>query len=195
MANDLSFLNGLGTDKSGGVKLTTIAQVLEHYGQLFIDATKRNLELKKKNADYKLSQSIGFEVEVVGLAFRFTLSMEDYYIWVDEGRKPGKRPPLKPIIEWLFKKPDVKAAVGGTRTNLKKGGMSKLGDIVAPTPILRAALAIQAKIGREGTKGSHFFSDVVNEKSLQALNNDLSAALGKDVEVTIKEIEKEINKK
>lgn len=187
-------LKDIGSEKGdfGGVKLNSLGDVLARNGQLFVDLTKRNLEQKHKNASFELMQSISFDIEVIGLTYRFTIMMEDYWEWVDKGRKPGKRPPLKPIIEWIFEKPSVKAAIGATSKGMKDMKMAKLGDIVAPKPILAAALGIQKKIGKLGTKGSNFFSDVVNDESILKLQQELSIALGKDIELDIAD---NINKK
>jgi hypothetical protein len=53
-------------------------------------------------------------------------------IFVEVGRRPGKRPPLKSIIEWVRIK------------RLAKGSKA-----------VRVAVAIQRKIGRKGTKGRY----------------------------------------
>jgi hypothetical protein len=59
-------------------------------------------------------------------------NMARHSIFVEVGRRPGKRPPLKPIIEWVRIK------------RLAKGSKA-----------VRVALAIQRKIGRKGTKGRY----------------------------------------
>jgi len=48
--------------------------------------------------------------------------LPDYAIWVDKGRRPGKQPPLKVIVEWCKKyKKDPKAAYAIARNVGKKG--------------------------------------------------------------------------
>lgn len=55
-------------------------------------------------------------------------------IFVELGRRPGKRPPLKAILEWVRIK------------RIAKGSKAK-----------RVAMAIQRKIGKRGTKGRYVF--------------------------------------
>ncbi len=199
---DLSFLKGLGIpnvpqstpiDAVLAGEQSTLAAVLQHYGQLFVDSTKRNLEQRHGNASFKLFDSIAADIQIVGLNFRFTILMEDYWQFKDEGRSPGKKPPLKPIIDWIFNKHDFKAAVGATRTGLKSMKMAKFGDISAPAAILSAAIGIQNKIGKYGTKPSNFVADVLTEEAIGFLRADLAAAVGRDVLITINQIKNEIN--
>lgn len=196
MANkpDLSFLDNLGESKQGQqIGQSTLAGVLESYGQIFIDATKKNLDDTHGNATHKLWQSIVFNVEVIGMNYNFSIAMEDYWRFKDEGRGPGKKPPLKPIIEWIFNKPDFKAKLGGTRKGMKNMKMAKFGDISAPAPILAAALGIQRKIGKKGTKPSNFVSEVLTDEFIANLKSDIELASGKYVEISIEQIKKEIN--
>lgn len=198
MANkpDLSFLNTLGESRQGAqANISTLASVLESYAQIFIDATKNNLDDRHGNATHKLWQSIVFEPTVLGLTYRITIKMEDYWEYKDDGRGPGKPPPLKAIIDWIYNKPEVKSKLGATRTGAKQMKTAKLGDIVAPTPILSAAIGIQKKIGKKGTKASNFVNDVLTDEFIQNLKSDLKLATGKDIEVAINQFKVEVQGK
>lgn len=193
---NLDFLKGLGQSKpTEQIGFSSLGEVLFRYGQLFVDATKRNLEQEGDNASYRLSESIAFDIDIIGLSYRFSIRMEDYWRYVDQGRKAGTAPPVKAIVEWIYNKPSLKASIGATRTGLKSMKMAKLGDLVAPAPILSAAFAIRNKIKKEGVKGDGFYSNVVNDQALIRLQRDLTEAIGKDVQITIKDIADSINKK
>ncbi len=196
MAFDLS---SIGTRRSdiGEVNLSTLGGVLNKYGQLFVDGTKRILAEKGKDASHALSQSIAFEVLIVGQVFRFTIVMEDYWEAVDKGRKSGKPPKTEDIIKWIHNKPKVKSTlrnlskVGDLRERGKNVGKPyTLNDIIKSS-----AIGMAKAIGKKGTKGSNFYSDVINDKSIEALKKELKEALGRDVQITIKDIADSINKK
>jgi len=40
-----------------------------------------------------------------GLPDSISIIMEDYYYWVDRGRRPGKFPPVRAIKEWILRRP------------------------------------------------------------------------------------------
>ena len=70
-------------------------------------------------------------------------------IFVELGRKPGKMPPLKPIIEWV----KIKKIGGRGLGRNKKGQFKSLGS----AKIKAIAIAVQRKIARKGTKGRYVF--------------------------------------
>jgi hypothetical protein len=64
-----------------------------------------------------------------------TVAMLDYWRYVNDGRRPGKYVPLKPLMQWIrnkgwnrdpkgrFKKFNVKSAAFGVSTNIMKFGI------------------------------------------------------------------------
>jgi hypothetical protein len=42
---------------------------------------------------------IALKITQFGISFQLVL--DDYYIWVDQGRKPGNRPPIDAILNWM----------------------------------------------------------------------------------------------
>lgn len=75
--------------------------------------------------------------------------MEDYFKWAENGRGPGKFPPIEKIKEWIRIKPVLPRQIN-----------SKL-----PTENQLAYL-ISRKIALEGTKGNHLFEKTINEFDL-----------------------------
>lgn len=76
--------------------------------------------------------------------------------FVERGRQPGKKPPLEPILEWVKLKKKFRTKKGSLRKAHAggiKGRGSKARKLARRDQLERsAAFAIQAKIGRVGTK-------------------------------------------
>ena len=128
-------------------------------------------------------------------------SKAGYPLWVyaETGRKKGKRPPVGPIENWItYRGIDVKKVkLWETKRKDKDGHIhlvkpyKNINDTLKLRHIM--AEAISASIGRKGTikrfgyKGSHFLTDVINDKSMKALSVKLSEAVGYEVAVRIAE--------
>lgn len=67
--------------------------------------TKRGLS--DKIATSKLYNDITYNIEYDDDGFPevFNIIMEDYWYWIDEGRKPGRFPPVNKIRQWILDKP------------------------------------------------------------------------------------------
>jgi hypothetical protein len=158
-----------------------------------VEEVKDNLIIHDKQASSKLLQSVRFKpVELINGGFRFEFIMEDYWIFVNDGRAPGKRmPPIKPIVNWIFNKPDFKAKIGGTRKGLKDQAIKKLGDIQAPANILAAAFGIAKNIQKYGQEPTHFFTDVFNDKVIAELVKEVKAKFKEDINLTLIDVAKE----
>lgn len=60
-----------------------------------------------KRATSSLYNNISYEIEYDEnqLPESFVIFMEDYWYWVDRGRRPGSFPPLNDIRGWILNKP------------------------------------------------------------------------------------------
>ena len=181
------------------VNTDKIAGVLSEYLATSISKMNRNLEASNAINSNSLSQSIGANlsngVVVDGSEVSLTISLNDYYPFVDEGvrgvggesitgkqlvnqnntssfRYKTKKPPFKDILQWVR-----------TKTNVDPN----FSDV-------QRAFIIQDSIFRKGTKATNFYSDVINNKSLGKLVADLTAATASTVQLGIEGIAKEANK-
>lgn len=147
--------------KSIGIDGNAIEQVLFKFGQQLQDDLIDSLDQKRKNASGTLRQSIEAlpKVSVNDGLYTYQLKMEDYYEYVDEGRKAGKQPPLESIVKWVRQK----SAFGGLGVNESKDVNS-------------VAFMIARKIGKFGIKPTHFFTNVINDGRLKQLTKDLTKA-------------------
>ena len=87
--------------------------------------------------------------------------MEDYWFYVEEGRRSGKTPPIKNIYEWIQNKREIQSKF-----------ISKSTDRIAATKSL--AYVIARKIGREGTRAKPFVSPALKQVTTQTLANRIS---------------------
>lgn len=198
MADKLSFLNNLGQSRgvlSSDVKFDSIEQVLVTFaGRIALQAEKnlRSNKLgKDSNASGTLSESIRISpVKFMGGDYSIEILMADYWKWVEDGRRPGKRPPISNIIKWIKDKQLRLDDKGTTARGYKREGTlissSKKKVLMGnrQVSILEAtAYKIAAKIGKFGTKATNFLSDAVDDYK-DDLVKEMAKALKKDV-VTI----------
>lgn len=126
-----------------GVDLTKVYDVLEEYANEFEKQLKERYELNGRKASGKLIESISIDfVTPDDSHISVMLNVEDYYYWVENGRKPtstGKHCPIRPILTWIRNKQII------PRPN-KQGKL--------PTQE-QLAFAIRHKIDNEGYEGSH----------------------------------------
>ena len=112
------------------VDTTNLKKQLEILGVESIAYLTKILAENDKQVTGNLIRSLDFKViqDINGLMLN--ISAIDYFKYVDEGRKPGKMPPIKPIQSWV----------------------SKRGIIIANQTLSQTAFVIARSIGRKGIK-------------------------------------------
>ena len=160
---------------------------LNSFAKYVIQQSRSNLTKGGKNVDKKLYNSLDKEIEVGANSFRLAFLMEDYGTYQDKGvsgtqRKydtpfsyKSKRPPLKPILDWVTKR----------RFQFKNRENGKFMSYKS------TAYLITGGILKKGIKPSLFFTKPF-EKAFERLPNELVEAYGLDVEQFL---EYTINKK
>lgn len=146
------------------------------FAKKVIHRAKFYLKRRKKNTkEAKLSNSLGYNLKVYksgGLELGFKAA--DYFRYVEEGRRPGKMPPVSAIAKWIRIKPI-------------KIRDSKTGKFKAKTDtnINSAAFGIAKHIGAYGVEPTWFFRDAF-KMHYKRINKDLIKAYAKDVEKFLK---------
>lgn len=186
----MSKLSLIGSSKknyTSELDLSSVEGVIMHYTERIITEAKANL--KDSNASYTLSQSIGVDFELrttkFGQEYVAVITAEDYWQYIEDGRGPGKRPPISSIVNWVRDKESFqlrgKERIGKTiKRGLRKGQKVSLADVVNS-----AASAIATHIGEHGTKGTKFISRVLTDDFYADLNRDLTNAFKADIKATI----------
>jgi hypothetical protein len=153
---------------------------LNTFAKYVIQQSRSNLSKSNKNVDKKLYNSLDREVEVGANSFRLSFLMEDYGAFQDQGvsgtkRKyntpfsyKSKRPPLKPITDWVTKRRFQFRKENGKFMSYKS-----------------TAFLITRGIFKNGIKPSLFFTKPF-EKAFERLPDELVEAYGLDVEQFLK---------
>lgn len=142
-------------------------KALDNYKKIVVSELKR--QLNKPGSDLEES-IVGSKINN---ADGFTISMNDYGTFVNDGRRPGKFPPRQKIEDWINKK--------GIKPKTLKSGK---------TPTLRQlGFLIGRSISRNGIQPVRFF-DVI-DKIEPKMTKEIEAAYLKDLEL---ELDKKIPK-
>lgn len=133
---------------------------LEVYGGLFVQRLGDQLDANNTNASGALKGSIELTLKSEGKGF--LIDALDYWGAVDEGQRAGKRPPVSELMKWLSY-PNVRDKIrfGASDAAFGEKQMKSLAFLIA------------RKIGREGTKGTKFFTNVYNS----GIIDDMVAAI------------------
>jgi len=150
-------------------------KALDNYKKIIVSELKRRLN--KPGSDLEKS-IVGRKINNVD---GFTISMNEYGAFVNDGRNPGKfpgKPPLQNIQNWI----DIKGIKAKENTIKSNKGR---------TPTLRQlAFLIGRSIARNGIKAVNFF-DVIDEIEPK-MTKEIEAAYLKDLQL---ELDKKIPKK
>ena len=161
-------------------------EYLNAFAKYVIQQSRSNLSKQNKNVDKKLYNSLDNEIEVGANSFRLAFLMEDYGTFQDKGVSgtkkkyntpfsyKSKKPPLKPITEWVTKR----------RFQFRKDN----GKFMS---YQSTAFLVRNGIFKNGIKPSLFFTKPF-EKAFERLPDELVEAYGLDVEQFL---EYTINKK
>ena len=167
-------------------KHSTIAQVLEDFGNEVLGKLKGNLERDRAIASGALYQKMNFTSTIMGTEFHFVLDMGvDYWKAVDEGRGPTKKAGgdlFGSILEWV----NIKATFGGAAP-AGKIPIHQIPNISDKAVQRGLAYVIARKIHKKGTKGNNFYSSVITDQRMDKLKKDLSTAASGDLKTVITE--------
>lgn len=144
-----------------------LAAILEEYGQRAEAYYRDELIAKGKNASYQLMNSVHYSVTHEGQTFAVSLSLLDYWKFIEYGRRPGKYPPPEAILQWIKIKPIIP-------TTGKDGRMPSLKSL---------AFLIGRKIYREGIEPVPVMSDAVDR-----LNAEMEARIQEAIDKDMAEI-------
>lgn len=142
--------------------LTNIQQLL----QQFIQAVREDLAQQNINASSKLSKSLKSIVKQNGKWIEISISLEDYWKYVEYGTRPHF-PPIQAIRKWIDVKPVLPRPMNG-----------KL-----PTKD-QLAFLIARKISKVGTRPKPFLNKTISDFNL----------INKVYDLLLNQIEQQINK-
>lgn len=155
----------------GTIKWTHLREVLQQYGDYFIQLAKDDLQANKTNASYTLSDTMKTIVQIYDDRMEVDIELQDYWYYVEHGRRPGGFPPVNKIKEWIQVKPVYPTADSNGRV---------------PT-VDQLAWAIRTKIGKEGTKAQPFFDKNI-KPTYEHFQEAIAFAIDEDVAEYIEDL-------
>ena len=124
------------------------AAALNKYGAAVCEAYRKELRDMGKDASGLLSQSVRYTVDHGNAMYRVDLSLQEYWKYVEYGRRPLSRfPPLDKILEWIKVKPVVPRPFDNGKLPTEKQLAFLIGrkiaeDGIKPTPALDTAVGV-----------------------------------------------------
>ena len=143
--------------------LSEFLATLDEYAEKAKELYKRKLTDKELNASYKLLNSVETTVKRGDDTFTVSINLEDYWIFVENGRKPGRFPPVSKILDWIRIKPVIPYSDSRGRLPTEE----------------QLAFLISRKIAEQGTEGRHVLYETVDELNRYYLPR-LQQALDRD---------------
>lgn len=143
-----------------------LQEALNRFLVKFIETYKQNLVDDGKSATGNLVHSIQWpEVTFTGNGYEGTISIADYWKYVEYGRRPGKFPPPNVLINWIKAKPILPRPYDGVTPSVEQ-----------------LAFLIGRKIAEHGIEpGGQMeksFDDVFSH-----YEQDISDAIARDIEI------------
>jgi hypothetical protein len=159
--------------------------VVNDMAKRFVELMQSDYRMKRKVgrnytnavASGTLEKSLAYRLKIKGKSIDISIyakgKASQYFLARENGRRPGKQPPVSAILEWMQIKP--------IRLRDKESGKIK-----KSTESLKKQVAflIARKIGRDGIKGWHAFDyameniwDEYEAKVVEAYGKDFSATL------------------
>ncbi len=169
-------LDSLGTDEKfySPDDYTLEQRVLAGVANELVIQLKKSLQEKNGNASRDLTQSLNTSnVRRVGNGLSVAVTGESHWKYFEYGRKPGKRPPIASIEEWITEK-GIRVAKGkGTQTVLER----RRGMAIA----IANKIAAKGTIKRFGYKGSGFIKEVINPQNIAKISEIMARAYGQKI--------------
>lgn len=184
------------------IRWDNLKEVLRQYAEFMIKALRSNLSSNGSNASFNLSDTLWYETGIEDGSYWVDIDLEDYWYYVENGRKAGKMPPIDKIRQWIIDKPitprpytpsvDSLAYVIQRSIRKNKGfapprvvlldWIKKKG--ITPNPVTPSvdslAFLIARKIGREGTQGKPFLERAQAEADRE-FDGRISEAIQDDI--------------
>jgi len=166
--------------------------VVNDMAKRFVELMQSDYRMKRKVgrnytnavASGTLEKSLAYRLKIKGKSIDISIyakgKASQYFLARENGRKPGKQPPVDAILDWMRIKP--------IKLRDKESGKFK-----KPTEALKRQVAflIARKIGRDGIKGWHAF-DYAMENIWDEYEAQVVAAYQKDFTATIENQLKDI---
>lgn len=152
-----------------------VSRILREWAEKYTIEARENLISKKGKATGRLLESINYDLETRDTIVSVHINMEDYAKFVNDGRGPGKYPPLKEIEDW------IKVRGISMKKKPAKG-------ITRDREVKTLAFLIGRKISIFGTKAKKFIPTVRTSELRERIVKELKLYLTVDLVTEVKKI-------
>ena len=161
--------------------------VLKNYSQKFIDAIQSSLEKNDRLAKGLLWQSVQAPIKVMGQKLVMEIRMNDYWRWVNDGRRAGsKQPPPQAMLDHIANRGISTKRIENFYKN-KKGLQIKRKKPISPEKARKSlAFLIGRSIKKKGIKPTHFLDEVLESDLVTEMESAISKSLGRMITLEIK---------
>lgn len=123
------------------IEFPNVHKVLDDFANTVLTQYKQGLVEKNKNASSELYNTARCEVNINGSECEAVLYLQDYWKYVEHGRRPGKRPPMDAILKWVQIKPVIPRPMANGKLPTERQLSFLISRIIGekgikPTPLL-----------------------------------------------------------
>jgi len=201
------FLNSLGSQRLKEDELPVVEALLKRFGGEFIVAAQNNLKANNSIAsgainDIRLSTSKFGNTYTLSLGYPNSEPASKYWDYINKGVKGTKNIKADSKTPYKFnpskKSIPISAAQGWLNYNkLKTISVRPYRKLGVETKAIDSkkslAYVLARSIHRKGIKSTHYFDNAAKETFGQNFYDVMTAALGKDIQIKIRQIGKELN--
>jgi hypothetical protein len=169
-----ALLPTIGIDeKTAGMGGSVLGDAMVDVAKVIIEKLKQSVREKGVKATGNLLQSIRVDFpSVTPSGVSIGIEMADYYQWVEDGRRKGKRPPIMAIEQWISAKGiQVRQSKGESKQSILERRKS-MAEAIAKK------IASKGTIKRFGYKGAGFIADVITQQNVDTIAQKLSDLTG-----------------
>ena len=145
------------------IKWIRLTEVLNEFADRFIQNARDNLQANGSIATGKLYDSFKKIIEIEDNSFKVSISLADYWYYVEHGRGPGKFPPPDVIRNWIEVKPVNISPINGKMPSVEQVGF-----------------LIGRKIAENGTQPKPFL-EPAKEQTLREFEERIAYAIEEDI--------------
>lgn len=139
-------------------------KVLKEWAPIFEDVYKRKLEQSEDTG--ALINSISVSTKVNGNDFIISMTLEDYWKYIEYGRQPGSFPPVDKLVSWVERKIPNPNPIPSQNNRI-------------PTPN-QIAYLVGRKIFEQGIEAKPYLQETIDEIK-DVFIDDLKVALAEDI--------------
>lgn len=146
------------------LELDNIKQIANQIVELY----RKQLVDKGIPASGALGNTASIEVEISGTKLIISINLEDYWKYVEYGRRSGKMPPIDKIENWIHIKPVIPKPFNGKVPNTRQ-----------------LAFLIARKIGRDGTKARRPLEATVYSDDFEAIIDEIKSEITRQLKQSL----------